>query len=38
MRSWGAQSTNDLYASGHDQLMWQLALVNDMPKVFPPRK
>jgi enterochelin esterase-like enzyme len=34
----GAKSTFDEYTSGHDSLMWQVALAEYLPRVFPPRR
>lgn len=36
LREAGAESVFTSYPSGHDILMWQLALVNYVPQVFPP--
>ena len=36
LRDAGAETVFTLYPSGHDILMWQLALVNYAPNVFPP--
>lgn len=35
---WGADATLLVYASGHDQLMWQVGLVESIPRVFPARR
>jgi enterochelin esterase-like enzyme len=34
----GAKSTFKEYTSGHDSLMWQVALAEYLPRVFPPRR
>jgi enterochelin esterase-like enzyme len=31
---WGADATLNVYMSGHDQLMWQVGLVQVIPRVF----
>jgi enterochelin esterase-like enzyme len=36
LREAGAETEFTLYPSGHDILMWQLALVKYVPRVFPP--
>jgi enterochelin esterase-like enzyme len=36
LRSAGADAALESYMSGHDSLMWQVALVHYMPRVFPP--
>lgn len=35
VKSWGVDSTYDIYVAGHDPAMWELAFANLMPKVFP---
>lgn len=35
VRSWGIESSLDIYVAGHDSSMWALAFRNLMPKVFP---
>lgn len=37
VRSWGANSRLALYTSGHDDLLWQVALASFVPSVFPPQ-
>lgn len=32
---WGADANLNVYMSGHDQLMWQVGLVESIPRVFP---
>lgn len=34
----GARSTFKDYTSGHDMLMWQVALAGYLPRVFPPKR
>jgi len=36
LREAGADAVLESYVSGHDQAMWQVALVQYMPRVFPP--
>lgn len=38
VRSWGIESSLDVYVAGHDPAMWSLAFANVMPKVFPVKK
>jgi enterochelin esterase-like enzyme len=35
VQSWGAASSFDVYRSGHDALLWSVALVDIAPRVFP---
>jgi enterochelin esterase-like enzyme len=35
VRSWGARASFDSFPSGHDPLLWQLALARSVPEVFP---
>ena len=34
VRSWGAATSFEVYRSGHDPLLWSVALVDVMPHVF----
>lgn len=38
LRAAGAKAAFEAYMSGHDSLMWDVALVHYMPEVFPPDK
>jgi enterochelin esterase-like enzyme len=38
LRAAGADAAFESYLSGHDELMWRVALVHYMPEVFPPGK
>jgi predicted esterase len=35
VKSWGGDSSLDLYVAGHDPAMWDMAFARLMPKVFP---
>lgn len=36
--TWGADATLSVYRSGHDQLMWEVALAQLIPRVFPAQR